>query len=161
MVRVQEKGRRFNTPGAFVVKGDSLARREGRGNLGCGQGAHVHRNGPRAKIAFGLQVVGRTVRDRRMVAKRDSIGDHRGRRIGHGSTFGQNRDAVGNPERPTATPPALRCNAPHRIAGLHRNPRCHRMQPCNRAGQALARFQMQGDVAAVIDIGAAHARLSK
>ena len=47
------------------------------------------------------------------------------------------------------------------VQGPHRDPRRHSMQPRNRTGQAFAGVQMQGDVTAVIDIGAAHARLRK
>ena len=147
---------------------DLPACRVGSGGQGFGDGSVVqsrHGAGDEtlAQIADVADGAGRAAGDARIV-EIDGVGDDGGRRVGRRRARGEHGDRIGDAEREAAPAPARGGDAAHGGSAVDDEATIRR-----QAGEAVCRVideadvelrprcEMQGDVAAVVDVGAVDA----
>jgi hypothetical protein len=106
-----------------------------------------------AKIAVGLDIMGRAAGNGRMAGQIDGIGDDRGGGIGHGGGGRKHADRVGNPERERAAPPSRSGNAARRVLRMKNAAVGKTRARGNGRRQAFAGAKVHGNVTTVVHIG--------
>ena len=140
---------------------DGLAARQGQGDLIGREQRHPGGDKPIAEIAVVADVAGCAAGDGGMARQVDGIGHHRGGGIGGRGVFGQSRHSIGNAKREAAPAPAAGGQAAHTETGRQRElpEEPGLVRPTGQAdGKCLAGFEMQGDITAIVDIGAGEVR---